>query len=106
MWAVLAKNDCAAMELTTIVAYLAVALLSIAASVGLLTVTKSPAIVTIVAATVASVAYMIYAFLELGYWDKFAVIAFAVSWGYAFVVSFAFIGLGRMLKHAFFVARK
>lgn len=68
--------------------------------------TKSPAIVTIVAATVASVAYMIYAFLELGYWDKFAVIAFAVSWGYAFVVSFAFIGLGRMLKHAFFVARK
>jgi hypothetical protein len=94
------------MEWTTVIAYLSVAVLAIAASAALLSITKSPAIITIVAASVAAGVYMIYARLDLGYWDKFAVVAFVVCWAYAFVVSFAFIGIGRLLKRPFFFAKK
>jgi len=87
-------------------AYASVAILSIAATLALLSITKIPAVVMLIAPSIATAAVMVYARLDLGYWDPFAPIAAAFCWGLAFVVSFALLGLGRSLKWAFFLSKK
>jgi hypothetical protein len=87
-------------------AYIAVAVMTMLASLAMLVVTKIPWAVMLCAATVASGAFMIYARVDLGYWDPFAPIAFVVCWFFAAIVSLAFVGIGRWLKWPFFVKRQ
>jgi len=94
------------MEWTTLVSHLLLASFAIAASFALLFVTKSPAIITIVSASVAAGAYMLYARLDLGYWDKFAAVALVVSWVYSVIVSFVFLAIGRFFKWSYFLGNK
>jgi hypothetical protein len=86
-------------------AYIAVAVLTVLITLAMLGATKIPVVVVLVAATIASGAFMIYARLNLGYWDQFAPIAFAFCWFFAAIVSLAFIGVGRWLKWPFFLKR-
>jgi len=88
-----------------VAAYLTVAVLAVLATLGVLAATKVPVAVTIVAATAASGLVMLCGRLELGYWDPFTYIAFVFCWFFAFVVSFAFLGVGRLLKWPFFLRR-
>jgi len=87
-------------------AYLAVALLAVLATLAVLAATKVPVVVTIAAATAASGLVILYGRLELGYWDPLAYIAFVFCWFFAFVVSFAFLGAGRLLKWTFFLSTR
>jgi len=86
-------------------AYVAVAVLSALITLAMLGATKVPVVVVLVAATIASGSFMIYARLDLGYWDPFAPIAFVFCWFFAAIVSLAFIGVGRWLKWPFFLKR-
>jgi hypothetical protein len=72
----------------------------------LLLITKLPVVVTLSAATICSSALMLIGRLELGYWDPFTAIAWVTSWGFAFAVSFIFLGAGRWLKRPFFLGKK
>jgi hypothetical protein len=87
----------------TLIAYVSVAILSIASTLGLLRFTKVPVIVVIVSASLATVAYMLYARLDLGFWDKFSVIAWVVCWFYALAVSLLILFIGRSLRWRLFV---
>lgn len=87
------------------VAYISVSILAVLASLALLTVTKIPTVVMLVAATLASGAFMIYARIDLGYWDKFAPIAFVVCWFYSALVSLGFVGVGRWFKWPLFLKK-
>jgi hypothetical protein len=55
---------------------------------------------------VTTVLYAVYARLNTGYWDKFAVIALSVVALYACAVSFALLGIGRLLRWQFFLGKK
>ena len=85
--------------------YLALATLSITTTALVLFVTKTPALVMLIAASVASAAIVIAARLDLGYWDAYWPIALTVSWGFAAIVSLTFLGLGRWRKWHHFVVR-
>ena len=87
-------------------AYLVVAVLAVLATLAVLAATKVPVVVTIVAATAASGSVILYGRFELGYWDPFTYIARVFCWFFAFVVSFAFLGAGRLLKWPFFLGRQ
>jgi hypothetical protein len=89
----------------SVAAYVTVAVLAVLASLALLTATKIPWVVMLFAATIASGLFMIYARLDLGYWDPFAPIAFVVCWFFAAIVSLGFVGIGRWLKWPFFLKR-
>jgi hypothetical protein len=86
-----------------IFAYLAVAAATILISLGLLLITKVPAVVMLCSAILAAALYSVYARLDIGYWDKFAAIAFFFTAIYAFAVSFALLGIGRLLRWPFFL---
>lgn len=73
------------------------------ATLALLRLTKNPAIVTVLAATIVSCGFMLWARLTDGYWAKFAVAEFTIVWFFAAFVSFAILGLGRSLKWRFFL---
>lgn len=83
-----------------------VAVVTVLISLGLLSITKIPAAVMLCSAISAAALYSIYARLDLGYWDKFAAIAFFFTAVYAFVVSFALLGIGRFLRWPFFLSKK
>jgi len=89
---------------STLVPYLIIAVLAIVATIGLLFMTKIPTVILLASPSIAAVVYMLYARLDLGYWDKFAIIAFVVSWAFAFVVTFAFLGVGRLLRLRWFLS--
>src|SRR3954464_5390742 len=84
------------------VAYAGVAVLTVLVTLGLLLATKIPVLVVLIAATTVSGALMILGWLDLGYWDPFAPIAFVSLWFFAAVVSLALVGVGRWLKWPFF----
>jgi len=69
----------------------------------LLYVTKIPAVVTLLAASLASGTLVLYGCMVTGFWDKFWVIALAFAWFYSAIVSLAFIGLGRWSKWPHFL---
>jgi len=87
----------------TIVAYVLVAILCIAFTLGMLRLTKVPVIVALVSASLATIVYMLYARLDLGYWDKLSVIAWVVCWFYALAVSLLILFIGRSLRWRLFV---
>jgi hypothetical protein len=85
--------------------YIAVAVLTVLITLAVLGATKIPVVVVLVAATIASSGFVIYARLDLGYWDPFAPIAFVFCWFFAAITSLAFIGVGRRLRWPFFLKR-
>ena len=85
--------------------YIVLAALTIVLTLALLSVTKIPSVVMLLAATSASGAFALYARLADGYWDSFWVIALAFSWFYSATVSLAFIGLGRWSKWPYFLGK-
>jgi len=85
--------------------YVIVALLAILFSLALLAVTKIPAVVMLVAATLATGVFALSARLIEGYWNSFWVIAVVFAWFYAAIVALAFIGIGRWLKWPYFLAK-
>ncbi len=87
-------------------AYAAIAVLTILVALALLRFTRIPVVVTLVAATVVSGALIVWARLDLGYWDPFAPIAFVSMWFFAAIVSLLLIGLGRWLKWPFFLSNR
>jgi hypothetical protein len=86
--------------------YALFALATIGVTILLLMITKLPVVVTLSAATICSSALILISRLELGYWDPFTAIAWVTSWGFAFAVSFVFLGVGRWLKRPFFLGSK
>jgi hypothetical protein len=84
-------------------AYLAVAVLTISISIGLLLITKVPVIVVLCSAIIVAVLYLLYARINTGYWDTFAAISFFVVLIYAGAVSFVLLGIGRFLRWPLFV---
>jgi hypothetical protein len=86
--------------------YLAIGVMTMLASLAALVFTKVPSVVVLCAASAASGAFMVYARLELGYWDPFTPIAFVVCWSFAALISLAFVELGRKLKWPFFLKRQ
>jgi len=88
----------------TIIAYAAVAILSIGSTLATLRFTKVPiVVVVIIAASFATVVYMVYARLDLGYWDKFSIVAWVVCWFYALAVAVVTVFIGRSLRWRLFV---
>jgi hypothetical protein len=85
--------------------YLAIAGLNILITLLLLLVTKRPAVVASTAAVLSAALVVLYARIDLGYWDPFAEIAFVTILAYTLVVSFVVIWLGRLLGWKFFVRR-
>jgi hypothetical protein len=93
------------MDTMQVVIYLAIALLAVAMTLLLLLVTKISAVVTVGAALLSAALTVLYARIDLGYWDPFAPIAFATTMAFAFAVSFAALWIGRSRKWAFFVRK-
>jgi hypothetical protein len=85
--------------------YLLVAVLTAAITIALLFITKIPTIVVVASALLAGTLYMLYARISDGYWDTFALIAFTVVSIYASVISFAIVGVGRLMHWPFFLGR-
>jgi hypothetical protein len=88
-----------------VLAYVAVAFVAVVISLGLLRLTKIPAIVMVGAALLTAVTYLLYARISTGYWDKFAAISFAFVAAYACVVSIVLLAIGRLLRWPFFLSR-
>ena len=85
--------------------YIVLAVLTILLTLTMLAGTKIPAVVMLLAATLASCGLAIYARIVDGYWGKFWVIALVFSWFCSAIISLAFIGLGRWLKWQYFLSR-
>jgi hypothetical protein len=89
-----------------LLAYTAIAIVTVLLTLGLLAATKVPTIVALLAATIVTGVTMALGRLELGYWDPFAPIAATFCWFFTAIVSLAFIGVGRLLKWQFFLGTK
>ena len=89
------------MDTTEVMIYLGITLLAVAMTLLLLLVTKIPAVVTIGAALLSAALTVLYARIDLGYWDPFAPIAFATTMAFAFAVSFVALWIGRLRKWTF-----
>ncbi len=90
----------------SMIAYTAVAIVTVLATLAMLLVIKIPAVIMLVVATLVSGSIVIFGRLELGYWDPFAPIAFVSLWFFSAIVSLGFIGVGRWLKWPFFLAKE
>ncbi len=86
--------------------YIAVAGIAVAISLGLLRITKIPAVVMISSALITALLFSLYARITLGYWDKFVAISFFSTAAYACAISFAMLGIGRLLRWPFFLDKK
>lgn len=94
------------MEITdNMIAYLVVAGLAGAFTIAWLFITKIPAVIVIFSAFLAGALYMLYARISDGHWDTFAPIAFVFVCIYASLISFALLGLGRLMGWPFFLRR-
>lgn len=93
------------MDAMQVVLYLVIAAVTLVMTLLLLLITKIPAVVTIGAAFISAAMTLLYARIDLGYWDPFAPIAFVATMLFTFVVSFAFLGLGRWRRWPFFLGK-
>lgn len=93
------------MDAMQVVLYLVIAAVTLVMTLLLLLITKIPAVVTIGAAFISAALTLLYARIDLGYWDPFAPIAFVATMLFTFVVSFAFLGLGRWRRWPFFLGK-
>lgn len=93
------------MDAMQVVLYLVIAAVTLAMTLLFLLMTKIPAVVTIGAALLSAGLVVLYARIDLGYWDPFAPIAFVANTVFTFAVSFAFLGIGRWRRWPFFVKK-
>jgi hypothetical protein len=91
------------MDTSDLISYAAVAAVTVGISLALLRITKIPTVVIICSAILVAVLYSAYFRISAGYWGKFAVIEFFWVAAYACAVSFALLGIGRLLKWPFFL---
>ena len=89
-----------------LLAYTVIAVFTLLLTVALLAVTKIPTVVMLLAATTVTSIVMGYARFDLGYWDPFAPIAATFCWFFTAIVSLAFIGVGRLMKWPYFLAKQ
>jgi hypothetical protein len=83
---------------TAFVTYGVLAVLSIGAAAVFLARIKSTLYVGLVAATIAAVIFQVIVYAQLGYFDPFALVAFAVSWAYSLAVALVFVGTFRKFR--------
>ena len=86
--------------------YVVIAAAAVTATMLLLLVTKIPAVVTIGSALLVGAIVVVYARVDLGFWDPLAPIAFVANTAFAFVVSFALLALGRWQRWPFFLSKR
>lgn len=88
-----------------VLTYVVIAGAAVVATMLFLVVTKIPAVVTVGSALLVGAIVIIYARIDLGFWDPLAPVAFAANTAFAFAVSFALLGIGRWLRWPFFLAK-
>lgn len=88
-----------------VLTYVVIAAAAVIVTMLLLIVTKIPAVVTIGSALLVGALVIVYARIDLGFWDPLAPVAFIANTAFAFVVSFALLGVGRWLRWPFFLAK-
>lgn len=88
-----------------VLTYVVIAGGTVIATMLFLVVTKIPAVVTIGSALLVGAIVIIYARIDLGFWDPLAPVAFIATAAFAFAVSFALLGVGRWLRWPFFLAK-
>jgi hypothetical protein len=86
--------------------YIAVSVLAIALSFGLLAITRIPVVVVLFAAALTAVLHQVYARIMGAHWDTIALITFITVLVYASVISFAFLGIGHFFRWSTFVDEK
>ena len=86
--------------------YVAVSVLAVALSFGLLAITKIPVVVVLCAAALTAILHMAYARIMGGHWDTIALITFITVLVYASVVSFTFVGIGHFFRWSTFVEER
>lgn len=88
-----------------VLTYVVIAAAAVIATMLFLVVTKIPAVVTIGSALFVGAIVIIYARIDLGFWDPLAPVAFIANVAFAFAVSFALLGVGRWLGWPFFLGK-
>jgi hypothetical protein len=89
-----------------ILIYTGIAVVAIIVTMLFLLITKIAAIVTIGCALLVGGMVVLFARIELGFWDPLAPVAFVANTAFAFAVSFAFWGIGRWLRWPFFMPKR
>jgi hypothetical protein len=85
--------------------YSLIAAAAMIATMLLLLVTKIPAVVTVGSALLVGSILIVYARVDLGFWDPLAPVAFVANTAFAFAVSFALLAVGRWLRWPFFLSK-
>lgn len=94
------------MDAANLSIYIAIAVAAIVVTLLLLLVTKIPTVVTIGSAIVVGGLTVLFARVDLGYWDPLAPIAFFATAAFAFAVSFGLLALGRWQQWSLFVGKR
>jgi hypothetical protein len=86
--------------------YVVIAAIAGVATTLFLFITKIPAVVTVGSALLVGALVVVYARIDLGFWDPLAPIAFVANAAFAFAISFALLAVGRWLRWPFFLAKR
>lgn len=87
-----------------VLVYVAVAVLAMAISFGVLAVTRIPGVVVLSSAVLTTLLYVAYARINgTGHWDTIAIIALFTILVFSSLVSFVFLGIGRLLGWSTFL---
>jgi len=89
-----------------VLTYIGIAGVAAIVTTLLLLITKIPAVVTIGSALLVGAMVVVYARIDLGFWDPLAPVAFIANAAFAFTVSFALLAIGRRLRWPFFLSRR
>ena len=89
-----------------VLTYIGIAGVAAIVTMLLLLITKIPAVVTIGSALLVGTMVVVYARIDLGFWDPLAPIAFVANAAFAFAVSFALLAIGRRLRWPFFLSKR
>jgi hypothetical protein len=86
--------------------YVGIAAFAVVTTTVFLFITKVPAVVTLGSALLVGALIVVYARIDLGFWDPLAPIAFVANAAFAFVISFALLAIGRRLRWSFFLPKR
>jgi hypothetical protein len=89
-----------------VLTYIGIAGVAAIVTMLLLLITKIPAVVTIGSALLVGAMVVVYARIDLGFWDPLAPVAFVANAAFAFAVSFALLAIGRQLRWPFFLSKR
>jgi hypothetical protein len=89
-----------------VLTYIGIAGVAAIVTTLLLLITKIPAVVTIGSALLVGAMVVVYARIDLGFWDPLAPVAFVANAAFAFAVSFALLAIGRRLRWPFFLSKR